>query len=151
VPSGADDEKTATLTPLRRHRQGCEVADGGAVATEESVMWFVTVTVSGPPADTDSVRSSLERLSAERPFVVSARYSADRAEVRYWDESDEVEVAVSQALRMWRDHALTARLPRWRVVGVEVVDRETARLRWDKAGEPQVFVLGEIRRMDSCD
>jgi hypothetical protein len=114
-------------------------------------MWYVTVTVTGPAMDTESVRQSLERLSAERPFVVSAGYSADRAEVRYWEESDEVSVAVTQALRMWDDHAGTARLPRWRVVGLEVIDRQTARRRWDQAGEPQVFVLGEIRPLEGCD
>lgn len=118
------------------------------MVASDPVLWFVTVTVAGPAADGDEVRRALERLSHERPFVVSARYSDDRAEVRYWDESDDVAVAAAQALRMWRDHTATARLPEWRVVGLEVVDRETARRRWDRADEPQVRVLGEIRPLD---
>ena len=50
--------------------------------------------------------------------------------MRYWDESVDVEGAVAQALRLWRDHEQCARLPPWRVVGLEVVDRDTARRRW---------------------
>lgn len=170
MPTGRDDDATAILTPLRSlptgsharpgargegasraPSQGTVVSTGQEDGSDEPVMWFVTVTLAGPPAPTASVRRALERLSAERPFVVSARYGTDRAEVRYWDESDEVRVAVRQALRMWSDHLGTARLPHWKVVGLEVIDRATARRRWDKVGEPQVFALGEIRPLGDDD
>lgn len=145
-----DDEGSATMTQpwTRLHLVPAQPdhneATGGA-AVGEPVLWFVTVTVSGPESQACDVREALERLSVERPFVVSARYAADRAEVTYWDESDDIAVAAAQGLRMWSDHASTARLPDWHVVGLEVVDRDTARLRRDRFVDPQLRVLGEIR------
>jgi hypothetical protein len=116
----------------------------------DPTLWFVTVTLGGDPLEPGEIRAALERLSLERPFVVSARYGAARAEVRYWDECDDVTVAVDQALRMWSDHVESARLPAWRVVGLEVLDRETARLQWDGAADRRrVQVLGEIRPFDA--
>ena len=98
-----------------------------------------------PPED---VRRGLERLSAERPFLVSAGYTSTRAEVRYWDESVDVEGALAQALRMWSDHQHSADLPPWRVVGLEVVDRATARRRWRSPAPQPVSTLGEIRALE---
>ena len=60
-----------------------------------------------------------------RPFLLTGRYAADRAEVRYWEEAPDAGVVTSLALRLWDDHRASALLPDWRVVGVEVVDRET--------------------------
>jgi hypothetical protein len=98
------------------------------------------------------VRAALERLSVEQPFLVSAGYASGRAEIRYWDESMDVEGAVAQALRMWREHERSAALPPWRVVGLEVVDRETARRRWETQTIAQpVTTLGEIRALDGAD
>ncbi len=111
-------------------------------------MWFVTVTVTGDAVEPELVRLALVRLADERPFMVSARYRADRAEVRYWDESDGVAVAAAQGLRLWDDHRRSAGLPPWRVVGLEVVDREAARRRWEHEEHPSVLVLGEVRPMD---
>jgi hypothetical protein len=121
-------------------RTGPRAADGS-----DPTLWFVTVTLGGDPLEPTETRAALERLSIERPFVVSARYAAARAEVRYWDEGEDVSVAIAQALRMWSDHAESAKLPKWRVVGLEVLDRETARLQWDGADRRRVQVLGEIR------
>ena len=115
----------------------------------DPTLWFVTVTLGGEPCEPTETRAALERLSIERPFVVSARYGAARAEVRYWDECEDVAVAVDQALRMWSDHVESAGLPPWRVVGLEVLDRETARLQWDGADRRRVQVLGEIRPFDA--
>ena len=91
-------------------------------------------------------RSKLRRSSAAR---VSAGYAGTRAEVRYWDESMDVEGAVVQALRMWSDHERSAALPAWRVVGLEVHDRETARTHWARTDRAAVRVLGEIRPFDA--
>jgi len=115
----------------------------------DPILWYVTVTVAGPPAPLRDIREALERLSQERPFVVCARYAEDRAEVVYWDESDDVAVAAGQALRMWSDHLSSARLPEWRVVGLEVLDRQTARIRRDRTEELPVHALGEIRPFGS--
>jgi hypothetical protein len=111
-------------------------------------LWFVTVSVAGDPIEPDQVRLGLERLSIERPFVTGARYRADRAEVRYWEECDDAAGAIAQAMRMWSDHEVTALLPAWQVVGLEVVDRATARRRWRRGDRPHIRVLGEICPME---
>jgi hypothetical protein len=117
----------------------------------EDVLWFVTVTVAGPATDPAEVRAALERLSAKQAFVASARFSADRAEVRYWDEADAIAVVMGQGLRMWTDNEATIALPGWSVVGLEVVDRDTTRLRWEREDAPQVLVLGEIRPFEDSE
>ncbi len=114
-------------------------------------MWFVTITVSGQRMPADDVRAGLERLSELEPFLVSAGYAGTRAELRYWDESVDIEGAVSQALSFWREHRESAVLPAWRVVGLEVVDRDTARRRWTEPVRAQVGELGEIRPMEGSD
>jgi hypothetical protein len=144
VPTGADDDKLATLTPLR----GIALGRGRG---SEPALWFVTVTVSGERMPADEVRAALERLSEEQPFLVSAGYASSRAEIRYWDESVDVEGAVAQALRLWREHEKSASLPPWRVVGVEVVDRDTARRRWETQAVQPVSTLGEIRALENQD
>ncbi len=147
MPTGGDEERLATLTPLRGIRLN-EVPQP-ARRGDEPALWFVTVTVSGDRLPADEVRRGLERLSEERPFLVSAGYASSRAEVRYWDESVDVEGAVAQALRMWADHQRSAGLPDWRVVGLEVVDRDTARRRWNSSSSLPVLNLGEIRALDA--
>ena len=147
MPTGGDEERLATLTPLRGIRLN-EVPQP-ARRGDEPALWFVTVTVSGDRLPADEVRRGLERLSEERPFLVSAGYASTRAEIRYWDESVDVEGALAQALRLWPDHEQSAGLPPWRVVGLEVVDRETARRRWETSSMQPVSTLGEIRALDA--
>lgn len=86
-------------------------------------LWHVILTVGGDPVDLSLVRSALDRLSAERPFCLSGRYGADRAEVHYWEEAGDCADAAALALRLWTDHRRSADLPPWRVLGVEVVER----------------------------
>jgi hypothetical protein len=86
-------------------------------------MWHVTLTVVGDEVDPAEVRAALERLTHEQPFLLSARYAADRAELRYWEEARDLEDAAALALRLWGEHRRTAELPAWRVAGLEVVDR----------------------------
>lgn len=88
-------------------------------------MWHVTLTVSGAAVPAEVTRAALERLSHQHPFLLSGRFAADRAEVRYWEEATDVEAALRMAVHLWDAHAVSAQLPPWRVVGVEVVDRET--------------------------
>jgi hypothetical protein len=145
-----DEQPLATLTPLR----GIPLRPtrrGRRAKRDEPALWFVTITVSGTRMTADDVRAGLERLSEEQPFLVSAAYASSRAELRYWDESVDIEGAVAQALRMWSDHQESARLPAWTVVGLEVVDRDTARRRWQEPARAQVGELGEIRPLEGGD
>jgi hypothetical protein len=87
--------------------------------------WHVTLTVAGEQVPDVEIRLGLERLSHEHPFLLSGRYSRERAEVRYWEEAPDAGTVASLALRLWEDHRASALLPDWRVVGVEVVDRDT--------------------------
>ena len=101
-----------------------EERPSGAVAGSGQ-MWHVTVTVAGYPVPVIEIRTGLERLEHEHPFLLAGRYAPDRAEVRYWEEARDAASVVGLALRLWDEHRLSAGLPAWSVVGVEVVDRET--------------------------
>jgi hypothetical protein len=111
-------------------------------------LWFVKVTVGGDRLSPMRVKRALEQLSVERAFLASARFDRDRAEVRYWDECGDAEEAVRQALSLWGNDEVFAELPGWRVMGLEVVDRATARRLWDRGDLPRVFALGEILPFD---
>lgn len=148
VPNGQDDDCLATLTPLRGINFGSS-RRRKPVKRDEPALWFVTITVSGERVPPESVYEALQRLSLEQPFLVSAGYASTRAEVRYWDESVDIKGAVDQALSLWSEHRESAQLPHWKVVGVEVVDKRTARRRWDDAPTMSIGLLGEIRRMEN--
>ncbi len=122
--------------------------DVGSQATDpELALWHVTVTFAGSGVEPDELRAGLERLAQERPFLVSARFAADRVEIRYWDEAEDVDDAAALALRLWADHRASAGLPEWRAVGLEVLDRGTLRERGERGDGliPQTLVLGEVR------
>lgn len=108
-------------------------------------MWHVTLTVVGPQRDPLEVRSALERLTHEQPFLLSVRYAADRAEVRYWEEARDLEDAAALALRLWGEHRRSAQLPPWRVVGLEVVDRATFQRRAMESPGPALVPAGGVR------
>jgi hypothetical protein len=92
---------------------------------EATLLWHVTLTVAGDDQETSAVHEALVRLQSERPFMHSLRYSEGRAEIRYWEEGEDMLDAASLALRMWSEHRVSAALPNWKVVGLEVVERET--------------------------
>jgi hypothetical protein len=96
---------------------------------DSSRLWHVTVTVAGDPCPLPDLDAALRKLQDERPFIHSLRYDANRAEVSYWEEGEEMIDAASLALRLWNEHRPTAGLPPWKVVGLEVVDRETFQAR----------------------
>jgi hypothetical protein len=108
-------------------------------------MWHVTLTVVGEPVEPSEVRSALERLAHERPFLLSARYAGDRAELRYWEEARDLEDAAALALRLWGEHRRTADLPPWRVSGLEVVDRATFQRRATDTPVPALVPAGGVR------
>ncbi len=86
-------------------------------------LWHVTVTVAGDRVEPLVVRGALRRLSEQRPFLHSLKYSAARAELQYWEEAESLLDASSLALRVWNEHRESAGLPRWEVVGLEVLER----------------------------
>jgi hypothetical protein len=87
-------------------------------------LWHVTITVAGSELEPLIVRNALRRLSEQRPFLHSLRYAGARAEIQYWEEADDLIDASSLALRVWNEHRDTAGLPRWEVVGLEVLERQ---------------------------
>lgn len=108
-------------------------------------MWHVTLTVVGSALDPVEVRAALERLTHERPFLLSARYASDRAELSYWEEARILEDAAALALRLWGEHRLSAELPAWRVSGLEVVDRVTFQRRAMDSPAPALMPAGDVR------
>ena len=86
-------------------------------------LWHVTVTVSGQSLPPAQVRQALIRLGAEHGFLHSMRYAGDRAEITYWDEAEEILHAALLAMDVWDQHRESADLPRWRVLGLEVLEQ----------------------------
>ncbi|WP_426566329.1 hypothetical protein ACPPVT_07210 [Angustibacter sp. McL0619] len=105
-------------------------------------LWHVTLTVAGESVPGDLLRRALECLVHERPFMLAVRYSADRAELRYWDEAEDVDDAAALALRIWGDHRASCGLPPWRVVGVEVIDRDTVHVRGVERPQTPLITAG---------
>lgn len=87
-------------------------------------LWHVTVTVAGDAMEPLVVRNALRRLSDQRPFLHSLKYDGARAEIQYWEQAESLLDASSLALRVWNEHRDSAGLPRWEVVGLEVLERE---------------------------
>ncbi|MGH3330478.1 MAG: hypothetical protein ACRDPJ_04145 [Nocardioidaceae bacterium] len=83
----------------------------------------MTVTVAGDQVEPLVVRNALRRLSDQRPFLHSLKYAGSRAEISYWEEAESLLDASSLALRVWNEYRDSAGLPRWEVVGLEVLER----------------------------
>jgi hypothetical protein len=90
---------------------------------EPGRLWHVTVTVAGDKVEPRIVNNALRRLNDQRPFLQSLRYAAGCAEIQYWEEAISLLDASSLALRVWNEHRETESLPRWEVVGLEVLER----------------------------
>ena len=87
------------------------------------------------------VRGALQRFSSLRPFLTSLRFSADRAEIVYWDEAATLVDAASLALRLWNEYRDEAALPSWSVVGLEVVEQDAWHARLQPDAGPELTVL----------
>ncbi|MFE3325097.1 hypothetical protein [Streptomyces sp. NPDC059176] len=90
-----------------------------------SKLWHITLCASGPEAPLSEVRRGLEQLAHDHPFLLTSRYANDHAEIRYWEEARDLHDAAAVALRLWGEHRSSAKLPPWKIVGLEVIDRET--------------------------
>lgn len=120
-------------------------AGGPGPEATTGAMWHVTLTVSGSAVPTPVIRAALERLGHEHPFLLSGRYAPDRAEVRYWEEAADVATALRLAVLLWDEHVASAQLPPWRVVGVEVIDRDTFHRRGRQLHEhPSLIATGRV-------
>lgn len=86
-------------------------------------LWHVTVTVAGEVVEPLVARNALRRLAEQRPFLHSLKYAAGGAEIQYWEQAESLLDASSLALRVWNEHRDSAGLPRWEVVGLEVLER----------------------------
>ena len=91
--------------------------------TEAIRLWHVTLTVAGEPLEPLIVRNGLRRLADQRPFLHSLKYAAGRAPIQDWEEPDTHQHASARPLRVWSEHREPAGLPRWEVVGLEVLER----------------------------
>jgi len=86
--------------------------------------WHVTLTLSGEKVEPLIVRAAMRRLSEERPFLDSVTSTGTSAEIQFWDEGDSMLDVASLAMRLWNEHRDSANLPRWEVVGLEVLEKE---------------------------
>lgn len=105
-------------------------------------LWHVTIVMCGPAVEAEGLRAGLERLVQERPFMLSIRYTTDRAELTYWDEAESLDDVAALALRLWGDHRTSAGLPTWAVGGLEVLDRATLIRRGELRGLPPLVLTG---------
>ncbi|MFJ4961182.1 hypothetical protein EES43_08720 [Streptomyces sp. ADI96-02] len=124
VGAGADFEpdpsaaETVEQEPVRAEEQ-----------RPQSKLWHITLSVSGAETPLGEVRRGLEQLAHDHPFLLTSRYAGDHAEIRYWEEARDLHDAAAVALRLWGEHRSSAQLPPWKIVGLEVIDRETYHLR----------------------
>ncbi|WP_441246129.1 hypothetical protein [Kitasatospora sp. McL0602] len=110
---------------------------------EQARLWHVVLSVAGRSTPLDELRAALERLAHDHSFFLTARYAADRAELRYWEQARDLHDAAAIALRLWGEHKATANLPPWEIVGLEVVDRPTYHQRISEGfGDPPPHLGG---------
>lgn len=92
-------------------------------------LWHVRLTVAGEAVEAPIVRHALVRLRDQREFLHSMRYDGMCAEIQYWEEAETLLDASSLALRVWNEYRDSAGLPRWEVVGLEVLERSVYQAR----------------------
>lgn len=108
-----------------QQREVVSRTDARAEGRGQSKLWHITLSVSGAEAPLPEVRRGLEQLAHDHPFLLTSRYANDHAEIRYWEEARDLHDAAAVALRLWGEHRSSAKLPPWKIVGLEVIDRET--------------------------
>ncbi|MFJ3788203.1 hypothetical protein [Kitasatospora sp. NPDC090091] len=121
-PAGPPPHGPGAVRGARPERRG---EGEPPAAPEQARLWHVVLSVSGPVTPLSELRAGLERLAHDHSFFLTARYAADHAEIRYWEQARDLHDAAAIALRLWGEHKATAKLPPWEIVGLEVVDRAT--------------------------
>ncbi|WP_405013349.1 hypothetical protein [Kitasatospora sp. NBC_01539] len=117
------DGPPPAVTELRPRPDAGERA--GERVEEQARLWHVVLSVAGRTTPLTELRSGLEQLAHDHSFFLTARYAADHAEIRYWEQARDLHDAAAVALRLWGEHKASANLPPWEIVGLEVVDRAT--------------------------
>ncbi|QKW19549.1 hypothetical protein HUT16_11160 [Kitasatospora sp. NA04385] len=127
IDGGRGVEQRAPLEADGESGRGgaAQEAPGPGAAREQARMWHVVLSVAGAATPLPELRTALEKLAHDHSFFLTARYAADHAEVRYWEEARDLHDAAAIALRLWGEHKASAKLPAWEIVGLEVVDRPT--------------------------
>jgi hypothetical protein len=106
-------------------------------------IWHVVLNLAGTVTPLAQLKQGLEQLAHDHPPFLTARYAADHAEIRYWEQAATLQDAAALALRLWGEHRATAQLPPWEIVGLEVVDRSTYHQRIASGfAEPPAFLGG---------
>ncbi len=85
--------------------------------------WHVTLTLAGESVEPLIVRAAVQRLAEQHMFLDDITSTGDSAEIRYWDQGETMLDVASLAMRMWNEHRESAHLPRWEVVGLEVLEK----------------------------
>nr|WP_323446320.1 hypothetical protein [Streptomyces sp. YSPA8] len=122
---GTADGPRAAPRPDTGPRDVTDVTEAIGDNRTPSKLWHITLSVSGAEAPLTEVRRGLEQLAHDHPFLLTSRYANDHAEIRYWEEAQDLHDAAAVALRLWGEHRSTAKLPPWKIVGLEVIDRQT--------------------------
>ena len=145
LPGGPVQRRLTSISGGRASAQPpdseAELREGEALA-EPGRLWHVVLSVAGPATEPAELRTALEQLAHDHSFFLTARYAADHAEIRYWEQARDLHDAAAIALRLWGEHRASANLPPWEIVGLEVVDRATYHKRVAEGyGDP----LGGVR------
>src|SRR3954466_13941986 len=85
--------------------------------------WHVTLTLAGDPVEPLIARAAIQRLSEQHQFLDSVSSTSDSAEIQFWDQGQNRLDVASPALRVRNAHRGSAHLPRWEVVGLEVLGK----------------------------
>jgi hypothetical protein len=118
-------------------------ADDAAAEAASPRLWHVVLSVAGERIPLPELRRGLEQLAHDHPFLLTGRYAEDHAEIRYWEQARDLHDAAALALRLWGEHRVSASLPAWEIVGLEVVDRSTYHKRVAEGfGGPPAFLGG---------
>ncbi|GAA2257756.1 hypothetical protein GCM10010430_46990 [Kitasatospora cystarginea] len=120
VEGGSVDERSDSARNL-----GCRPNGAEGPEVDQARLWHVVLSVAGQVTPLAELRAALERLAHDHSFFLTARYAADHAEIRYWEQARDLHDAAAIALRLWGEHKASANLPPWEIVGLEVVDRPT--------------------------
>ncbi|MEV6211278.1 hypothetical protein [Kitasatospora sp. NPDC051914] len=124
IAGGRADVTTADETP-QNVRELRPRSEGDDTVEEQGRLWHVVLSVAGRATPLPELRAGLEQLAHDHAFFLTARYAADHAEIRYWEQARDLHDAAAVALRLWGEHKASANLPPWEIVGLEVVDRAT--------------------------